>query len=170
MKTHDHVLQKLQLIWYKFILSWLKLVKKCWWLLLHRQDSCWSRPCHQYKATIRAWNQDKPCTAGSGWLSRAWPAHHIQMSLCVPPWWGSSTYWWVTAPHSFATTNHGVGWSRASAGLAVLSITACCTSAQWVWEGKAWCLLIRCWLAHRAENPSSHQAVACCFSQLPPIR
>lgn len=124
-------------------ICWLKLVKKCCWLLLRWQDSCWSRPCHQHKATTRAWNQDKPCAAGSSWLSRVWPAHRIQMSLRVPPWWGSSWYGWVTAPHSLATTNHGVGWSRASAGLAALSITACCTSVQWLREGKAWCPLSR---------------------------
>lgn len=76
----------------------------------------------------------------------------------------------MAVPHSLVTTNHGVGQSRASAGLAGLSITACCTSTQWLWEGKAWCPFVTCLLAHRAENPSSHQAVDWCFSQLPTIR
>lgn len=76
----------------------------------------------------------------------------------------------MAIPRSLVTTNHGVGQSRASAGSAGLSITACCTSTLWLWEGKAWCPFVTCLLAHRAENPSSHQAVDWCFSQLPTIR
>lgn len=45
-----------------------------------------------------------------------------------------------------------------------------CTSAQRLREGKAWFQLVRCLLACQAENPSSHQAVAWCSSQLCPIR